>query len=175
MNLRILAGRYAKAFMENADSKHYSKLLEEQKKIKKLFAENSELLKYLSSDITKNEAKEEVFNQIAKNTDNPNLWNGLFTIITQKKRERYILYILFEIEKILFIKLDKLNMTLYLARDHKQKTIDIITKHFEKELSKKIIVDIVIQPELIGGFIAVVGGTLIDGSIKNKLENFKIS
>jgi F-type H+-transporting ATPase subunit delta len=40
-------------------------------------------------------------------------------------------------------------------------------------IDKKVIVTQTVDPELIGGIIARLGGKLLDGSIRNKLENLK--
>ena len=48
-----------------------------------------------------------------------------------------------------------------------------IRKGLEKATGKKVIMDIKVDPELIGGVVARVGSIVYDGSIRTQLNNIK--
>jgi F-type H+-transporting ATPase subunit delta len=50
---------------------------------------------------------------------------------------------------------------------------EAIAKRLEKIVERKVVIDAQVDPLIIGGFIARVGDTLIDGSIRQKLESLK--
>ena len=52
---------------------------------------------------------------------------------------------------------------------------DAISRRLEKIVEHKVVIDAHVDPSIIGGFIARVGDTLIDGSIRQKLESLKRS
>jgi F-type H+-transporting ATPase subunit delta len=52
---------------------------------------------------------------------------------------------------------------------------DAISRRLEKIVQHKVVIDAQVDPSIIGGFIARVGDTLIDGSIRQRLESLKKS
>ncbi len=48
-----------------------------------------------------------------------------------------------------------------------------LKENFEKLLKKKVKFNFVIDPGVVGGFVAKVGDTVYDASLKNQLGNFK--
>ncbi len=52
---------------------------------------------------------------------------------------------------------------------------EAISRRLEKIVERKVLIDAQVDPSIIGGFIARVGDTLIDGSIRQRLEALKRS
>ncbi len=50
-----------------------------------------------------------------------------------------------------------------------------ISRRLEEIVGRKVVIDAQVDPSIIGGFIARVGDTLIDGSIRQRLESLKKS
>ena len=48
-----------------------------------------------------------------------------------------------------------------------------VSQRLEKMVERKVVVDAEVDPSIIGGFIARIGDTLIDGSVHQKLESLK--
>jgi F-type H+-transporting ATPase subunit delta len=48
-----------------------------------------------------------------------------------------------------------------------------VSERLEKIVERKVVVDAQVDPSIIGGFIARIGDTLIDGSVHQKLESLK--
>lgn len=175
MKSRILAHRYAKAVIGNAAEGNYQSLLHECEQIRELFLKSDTLSRKLKSKFIKQQKKQEVFDLIVENTEHHQLWQGFFKTVLQKQRETLVVRILDEIERILYIKLDMIKMHLLFAREQKPATVDKIKKYYEKELGKKIVIEQKYDESIIGGFVAIIGNTRIDGSVKHTLELFKKS
>ena len=52
---------------------------------------------------------------------------------------------------------------------------DMIASKFGEIIGHKVIIDTQVDPSIIGGMLARIGDTLIDGSVKNKLESLRKS
>jgi F-type H+-transporting ATPase subunit delta len=63
----------------------------------------------------------------------------------------------------------KVTTALTLGDDEK----DVVSHRLEKILEHKVVVDAQVDTSIIGGFIARIGDTLIDGSVHQKLETLK--
>ncbi|UCH50399.1 MAG: ATP synthase F1 subunit delta [Chloroflexota bacterium] len=50
-----------------------------------------------------------------------------------------------------------------------------LSRHFEELTGKKVRINAQVNPDILGGFIARIDDSLIDGSIRNKLETLKKS
>jgi F-type H+-transporting ATPase subunit delta len=61
------------------------------------------------------------------------------------------------------------------ARPFKEKTLEKVLKTLEELTSRKIIPDVKIIPDLIGGIIVKIGDLVLDGSVKAQLEGLKES
>lgn len=173
MKSRLLARRYAKAFIDRAEEASCESLLLERKTFQKIFTENEKLVELLSSRFVKTDEKKAIIDDLIKDTDNRELWQGLFNTILQKNRERIIIAVLLEIEKFLLERLNTVKMVVRVAREQRAETIDKIKKHYEKKLEKKIIIETEIHPDIIGGFVVLIGNTRVDGSVKHALDMFK--
>jgi F-type H+-transporting ATPase subunit delta len=50
---------------------------------------------------------------------------------------------------------------------------EVVSRRLGKIVNRKVVIDGQVDPSIIGGFIARIGDTLIDGSIRQKLETLK--
>jgi F-type H+-transporting ATPase subunit delta len=67
-------------------------------------------------------------------------------------------------------KLGIMNVHVKTAVEFTRQQKNELEKHFELSSKKKVQVDVQVDPALIGGFVARMGDTLFDGSIKRQLE-----
>ncbi len=175
MKTRLLARRYAKAVIGNTKKDNYQNLLQECKELRYIFLSNEALIQKLRSKFVKQRKKKEILDLIVEQTESGSMWNGFFSTILQKKREVLIVPILDEVEQMLYNSLNTVKMRLFFAREQKSETVEMIKKHYEQELGKKIIIESSYDESIIGGFVAIVGNTHIDGSVKHNLDIFKKS
>ncbi len=166
-NLRI-ANRYAAILLEITEEKKTSKV-KDVEMLNDVLKTSRDFVNMLKSPIINKEKKK-----------------SIITEIFQKKIDKQILnYLLFIIEKRREIVLDEILHQYFILRDE-QLGIQQVTvttsvefsskqeKELEKKLeemtNKKIQLHYVIDPSLKAGFIARVGDTVLDGSLKHQLE-----
>ena len=58
-----------------------------------------------------------------------------------------------------------------LSGDHQQRLADALARHTGKQVSVKVVID----PTILGGIVAQVGDTIIDGSVRRRLEQLRES
>jgi F-type H+-transporting ATPase subunit delta len=91
----------------------------------------------------------------------------------KKHRMTQVEKILFETENIVLDLQYKKKMTLNLARKQSDSVVKSIVEYVSTTVGKELVIEQEIDPEIIGGFIAKVGSTNIDGSIKSKLSQLE--
>lgn len=64
-------------------------------------------------------------------------------------------------------------VTTAIALDNTER--EVLSNHLETIVGKKVNINIEVNPDILGGFIARIDDSLIDGSIRNKLEMLKKS
>ncbi len=133
---------------------------------------NHQLILALSNPIIRPNIKLTILEAIFKSRINFETMNFLNFLI-EKKRES----LLVEIAKIfLFLRDEKLgfvNVNVKAAMDFTNEQVDQFKNNLEKLLQKKIRLSFKIDPNIIGGFIAQVGDTVYDASLRHQLELLK--
>jgi F-type H+-transporting ATPase subunit delta len=80
-----------------------------------------------------------------------------------------------DLEHLILDSKNTAKVILKVAHKQSEETINAIKSQIREILQKEIILEIITQPEIIGGFIAETKSLQIDGSVRNNLEKFKIS
>lgn len=100
---------------------------------------------------------------------------GLISIVINKNRETEILEIF---ETFLNLVREFKGITtafIYSAKELSEKQISDIKMKLSENLNKEVIIEVNIQPDLIGGMLINIDGKVIDNSIKKGLEDIKKS
>ncbi|MCB5230615.1 MAG: ATP synthase F1 subunit delta [Candidatus Cloacimonas sp.] len=169
----LIANRYAQALVRTIPKEEYDSLLQDVKALQKQFTDLPELGKYLNSRIVDREERKEVVNMLVSGLNHQKKWYNLYVLMEKKHRMTQVEKILFETEKIVLDLQDKKKMTLTLARKHSDSVVKSIVDYVSTTVGKELVIEQEIDPEIIGGFIAKVGSTNIDGSIKSKLSQLE--
>ena len=162
--------RYSSSFLETVISK---KLLEvisnEVDFILKVFRSSSELVSVIESPVIKGQLKISIIDEIFKDKINDETLNFLKFVI-KKGRENYLLNIL---EKYLDLKdehLGSVNVNVKTAYEFDDEQSKALELNLEKKLNKRVRLNYSIDDTILGGFIAKIGDTMHDASIKHQLE-----
>ena len=75
--------------------------------------------------------------------------------------------------KLYYEENNKLPITAIFAKELSEKQRDLLVQKLEKKYGKKVVLDLEIDKEIIGGGILRIGNEVIDGSIKNQIEEIK--
>jgi F-type H+-transporting ATPase subunit delta len=168
------AGRYSLALYELAtEAKMLNEVEAHSESIINLIA-SSEDFKFLIKDPTNN--KEDQLNALKKISEHYKL-NELLTkflsFLISKRRFFYLDKILKNFIETCSIKRGELKAELTSAKDLSKNEVNSIKEELTKNFSSKIKLNYIHDKSLIGGLIVQVGSTMVDTSIKNKLQQIE--
>lgn len=168
-NLRI-ANRYAEALMTTAEElrilKHVS---DDFTVIRRIIKESHEFQLFLKSPIVKKEKKQQVFEATFGKTIQP-LTLKFLSLLAEKGREDILLNIIEAFFRLQDETLGIVNVHVKAAAELSAQQIAQLEQRFEAYAKKKVRIDVSFDSKLIGGFIARIGDTMFDGSVKRQLE-----
>ena len=168
----ILSKRYAIAALLCIKKEDYQKASDETFELRKLFKENPELTKIFTSSIVKKKHKLDFIDGLFDNFHNNIFWENIFKVLVTKNRGNLIELFLKSLDILLIEALDQTHINLILAHEQDKKTVNLIENEVEIILGNKIITDVSIDKEIIGGFIALTKNQIIDASIRTQLRKF---
>jgi F-type H+-transporting ATPase subunit delta len=182
--MSTLAKRYADAIfelMEEETEKSKENLSNEFMEMGDLYKENIELKKIFNNPTLKLDLKKDILSEIVKKSSFKSLTVKSLNFILESDRFSYIPEIALEVSKLVDISLNRVTVTIVLARDLKKGLISVdpllsVKKEIETVLEgKKIIYKTEIDPSIIGGVVVKIGDKLYDFSVKNSLESIKLA
>lgn len=94
-------------------------------------------------------------------------------LLVEKKRIGDIVAINEVFQMILDEKVGRIKAEVILPSEADKGEIEEIKKGLEKATGKEVVLDVSIDPALLGGVVARVGSIIYDGSIRTQLENIK--
>ena len=168
----LIAKRYASAAIESIPPEQYQDTLTQIKTLKTLLAQHPEILKIFSSTIIQKQKKIEFVNQIIETIDNPAFIAQIIKVLVLKQRENILEALLCELHKMLDEKLNQKTICITLAHTPDNDTIEKIKQSVEKTLNSKIVYEIQIDKNIIGGFIATTENIKIDAAVSSNLNRF---
>ena len=170
-----IAEKYAGALFDLAvEEDNLETILAEFDELTTLVQENKELSQMLGHPGLDYHQKKEILTEVFSEKISTTLFNFLKLLI-DKKREVYLTQIYQQFKKLVDEKQNKLivevTSPIELPTKHKTKLKDKL----QGALDKKIELDVEINPDLIGGLVLKIGDKIIDGSIKNYLQEVELN
>jgi F-type H+-transporting ATPase subunit delta len=170
MSVYRVARRYAEAALELAEEqKQGERLAEDLELVRKAMRESREFLALLKSPVISKEKKRAVFTAAFKSRISALSFNFL-NMILDKGREDVLGDIIGEYFKLRDDRLGIVTLDVRAATELSKSQQQTIVQRFEEITQKKIRVSFSIDKQLKGGFIARVGDTVYDGSVRRQLE-----
>lgn len=168
-----VSSRYASSFLRNSIEKNnLEKSASDMSIILNSFESSRELQLAMKSPVIKSEIKESILIGIFSGKIDIETMNFLKFII-RKGRESLIASIAGRFlemrDEHLGILQAEVHSAFELAAEHKEQ----LQKRFESLLSKKVNISYRINKELLGGFVAKIGDTIYDASVKHQLSVLK--
>jgi F-type H+-transporting ATPase subunit delta len=173
MSVLRIANRYAEALMNNANEfgllqKVSNDLLE----IQNIINGSLDFRLFLKSPVIKNEKKQQVLEAAFQNTVDPMTLRFLL-LLTEKNRENVLPQIIEAFFRLQDELLGIVNVKVRAASELTNHQRLQLEQKFESISHKKIRIKDSVDKQLIGGFIARVGDTVFDGSVRRQLELLK--
>ena len=173
MNESKVSVRYANSLLSSAIEKgNLDKVAKDMELVYSAIKSSAELSRTLASPIVKAQLKSSILEEIFKKKISKETMDFL-KFVVEKNREDLLESI---VNKFLELRNQKLGLVnvnvksaVELGEDQKKK----LKEKFEKLLNKKVRFNFTIDPDVVGGFVAKVGDTVYDASLKNQLEILK--
>ncbi|MES2812293.1 MAG: ATP synthase F1 subunit delta [Bacteroidota bacterium] len=164
--------RYAKAILDMANSKSAAnEVSQDMTLIANTIKENKELEAFIANPTLKNEVKNSALLEVFASTNN--VTKSLFQLLFENKR--------FELLNAIAVEYNKLFDEANGVQVAKVTTAVAITPELEKKVmekiatfsNKKITINNIVDPSIIGGFILRIGDQQYNASVANRLQVLK--
>ena len=168
------AERYSLALFELSEENNLLSQIEDQSSsILNLIDQSEDFSNLIKDPTTSQEDLLKVINTISENNKFESLFKNFLSFLIQKRRFFFIERILKSFIEICSRKRGELKAELKSAKQLSNGEIAKITEELTKNFSSKIKLNYKHDESLIGGLVVQVGSTMVDTSIKNKLQQIE--
>ncbi len=168
------AERYSLALFELSEENNLLSQIEDQSSsILNLIEQSEDFSNLIKDPTTSQEDLLKVINTISENNKFESLFKNFLSFLIQKRRFFFIERILKSFIEICSRKRGELKAELKSAKELSNEEISKITEELTKNFSSKIKLNYKHDESLIGGLVVQVGSTMVDTSIKNKLQQIE--
>ena len=168
------ANRYSLALYELAsEASVITKVEENSNSFLELISNSKDFRNLIKDPTLSQEILENVINKISENFNLETLFKNFLNFLILKRRFFYIQQILISFNEICSEKKGELKAEIKSAKDLSQQEINKITEELSNTFKSKIKLNYNHDESLIGGLVVQVGSTMIDTSIKNKLQQIE--
>ena len=165
------ANRYSLALYELANESNTLVQCEENSlAFLNLINDNKDFNKLIKDPTISKDTLTNIINKISENSKLDILFQNFLGYLITKRRFFFVENILNKFNEICSEKRGELKAKIKSAKELSQIEIDKITEGLSKNFKSKIKLDYKYDQSLIGGLVVQVGSTMIDTSIKNKLQ-----
>jgi F-type H+-transporting ATPase subunit delta len=168
------ADRFSLALYELANESNVLSQVEDQSSsILNLISSSKDFSNLIKDPTNKRDDLLKVINDISDNNKFENLLKSFLSFLIMKRRFFYIEQILKSFLETCSKKRGELKAELKSAKELSSDEINKITDQLTKNFSSKIKLNYKHDESLIGGIVVQVGSTMVDTSIKNKLQQIE--
>ena len=165
------ANRYSLALYELAnESRTLVQCEENSLAFLNLINDNKDFKKLIKDPTISKDTLTNIINKISENSKLDILFKNFLGFLITKRRFFFVENILNKFNEICSEKRGELKAKIKSAKELSQIEINKITEELSKNFKSKIKLDYKYDQSLIGGLVVQVGSTMIDTSIKNKLQ-----
>ncbi len=174
MSVSTIAARYAKALMDLAEERNALDTVVENVKMFQECVQNRDLYLLLKSPIVKESKKIEIF-KVLFDGRLDEITDGFFSIIMRKGREEYLPEIASEFMKQYKRRQKISSAKVTTAAPLSEESVDKIKKSLlaSNLTDESLDLEVVVDPNILGGFIIEIEDKLYDASVAHKLEQIK--
>ena len=168
------AERYSLALYELANESNHLEQVEDQSlSILDLISSSKDFSNLIKDPTSSQEDLLKVINNISENNKFENLLKNFLSFLITKRRFFYVEQILKSFIETCSKKRGELKAELKSAKELSSEEITKITDELTQNFSSKIKLNYKHDKSLIGGLVVQVGSTMVDTSIKNKLQQIE--
>ena len=176
-NINESAKRYAKALMLSSEDNDslISNFKNDYEKLLSLYEKNLSFRNFILTPLIKTQKKKDLLIKILNKINLCDEFISFFKIVANHGKLFLIEKIYSEFRKSLDDKQGITEVTVKTTEPLEKKIEEEIVKSMSLKLKKKIRLNKVIDPDIIGGVIIKIDSIMIDSSIKTKLLNYNLS
>tara|TARA_Y100000022_G_C13071871_1_gene293742 strand:+ start:22 stop:579 length:558 start_codon:yes stop_codon:yes gene_type:complete len=168
------ATRYSLALFELAsESNSLIQIEKNSSAILNLISKSKDFNSLIKDPTLSRETLIEIINKISENFKLETLFKNFLSFLITKRRFFYLEQILSSFNETCSEKRGEIKAEIKSAKQLTQDEIDMITDELSNNFKSKIKLNYKLDQSLIGGLVVQVGSTMIDTSIKNKLQQIE--
>ena len=168
------ANRYSLALYELAsESNSLSKIEENSHAFLKLISSSKDFYNLIKDPTVTRDSLNQVIEKITDNFSLESLFKNFLSFLISKRRFFYVQQILKNFNEICSEKRGELKAEIKSAKNLTQDEINKITQELSNNFKSEIKLNYTHDQSLIGGLIVQIGSTMIDTSIKKKLQQLE--
>lgn len=165
----LVAQRYSHAIISGLSDKEINSILTDIESMSNSIKTEPKQINVVNSLLFPMNKRMEIAMDMTQKLKNTELWKNLFGILIKKHRFNIVTDILQDLENKILDKKNQIKVSLTIAHNLPEDVLNSISEKLKDILKKDVILDVKINPEILGGFVATTNSLLIDGSIKNNL------
>ena len=170
---RTVARRYAEAFVNALEgSDRLSAGLEDLDQVAGMYGQSKDLRRFLCSPEIGPEDKERVLDRALAAGAAPEMM-GLLRLLLKKDRVENLPVVSEEARAVSEARQGVVRGKVTTAHSISSQEVEQLARAVGKVMGKQVILDRQVDPSLIGGVKVVVGGTLLDGSVRAQLNRVR--
>ena len=168
------ANRYSLALFELAnESNSLSSIEENSISFLNLISNSKDINNLIKDPTVGRDVLANIVNKLSENFKLEDLFKNFLNFLIMKRRFFFIEKILKSFNQICSEKRGELNAEIKSAKELSKEEINKITEELSKSFKSRIKLNYNYDQSLIGGMVVQVGSTMIDTSIKNKLQQIE--
>ena len=168
------ANRYSLALFELANESNFLIQIEENSTaLLNLISNNEDFKNLIKNPTIDRDVLMNIIKKISENFKLEMLFKNFLNFLIMKRRFFYLEKILISFNEICSKKRGELKAEIKSAKKLSQEEIDKITEELSNNFKSKIKLNYNHDQSLIGGLVVQIGSTMIDTSIKNKLQQIE--
>ncbi|MFT7621809.1 MAG: F-type H+-transporting ATPase subunit delta [Myxococcota bacterium] len=169
-----IARRYARAIIGLCDKdKSHDKVSKDLAKVVKALAENPEVTSALHSPQVSTATKKKVLASVGKSLFVGQVTQNMLFYMADKSRLPHIEAVATDFDRLLNERSGRVQATVVTATPLNPVEKTNLQKALSKASGKEISLEASVDPTLMGGVVARIGDTVLDGSVRNQLDRMK--
>ncbi len=170
-----IVSTYALALYEGAEEKKsVEKVFADVEKLLSAVKEDASIVKYLANPIWDVEAKKAAIKEVASKIHLCEETMNCMDVIADNKRFAEFQQILEGFVRLYYLKNNVVDVEVQTVKKLAASQDKKLKENLEKVLNKKVMVKYDLKPDLLGGLIIKFGSSMIDNSIKGKLNRLEL-
>ena len=172
---RSLARRYAKAIVESVHEKggDLTNLLDELETLQELVSRDPKVIRFLTQPIVPMKDRLDLARTIAEKGGFSKEVGNLLCIMVEKGRFASYGEMVDEARSLVDEIMSQVRGEIKTPQPLSEEDVKLLEGGFASVIGKRVVLDVVEDPSLIGGVMAVVGGVVFDGTLRSNLNKVR--